>query len=272
MASPCLAARNIGCMSLKNNPMTLLTCFVSISAMLVVHMAADKQFAVHARDRNDYFVPSADAVKLCSLGFDQFLADMYWLAFVQYCGEIDPRRGHEYRKNYDYVNLITDLDPHFLRPYWFGSWAIGYWQKRPDLADRIIQRGISNNPNEWEMPFLGGVNAYIFGDNAQKAAAYYRQAAKLPKAPEYLLRQAAILESPAHALVKRKHTLYILLDKATDDTARAAYRDELVLTLIKLYFSAPTERIREEVKLELAGFGEDVTKLPPVPKKDVAHP
>jgi tetratricopeptide (TPR) repeat protein len=246
---------------------------LSAGTMMLLHLFADQEFAAHERNRNDYFVPSASVVKLCALGFDQVLADMYWLAFIQYIGELDPRRGDEYRKTYSYVDLITELDPHFLRPYWFGSWSIGYWQKRPDLADKILQRGIAANPDEWELPFLAGVNAYIFGDDYTKAAKYYRQAARLPGAAPYLEKQAVILESDAYPLVKRKHTLYSLIDSTKNEEAKAAYRQELVGTLVKLYYTAPTDKIRDEAKLELVPFGVDVSKLPPVPvRKEPKEP
>jgi hypothetical protein len=251
----------------KRQIATLCFCFISALTVMLLHLFADQEFAAHEKNRNDYFVPSASVMKLCSLGFDHVLADIYWLAFVQYVGELEPRRGDEYRKTYAYVDLITDLDPHFLRPYWFGCWSVGYWQKRPDLADRILRRGIAANPNEWELPFLGGVNAYIFGNDSAKAAKYYRQAAKLPGAAPYLEKQAQILESDAFPLVKRKHTLYNLLDSTKTETARAAYKEELIRTLVKLYYVAPTEKIRNEAILELSTLGVDVAKLPALPIK-----
>jgi hypothetical protein len=245
-------------------PSSIVLCLVSIGVMLAMHIVAEQSFETTERNRNDYFVPSVDGVKLCSLGFDQFLSDMYWLAFVQYCGEPDPHRGEPYRKAYDYVNLITSLDPHFARPYWFGCWAIGYWQQRPDLADKILRRGIAANPKDWDLPFLAGVNQYIFGHDAKAAAVYYEQAAKLPGAPDYLARQAVILRSPAPDFYKRMHILYQALHNAEEPTAKAAYRAELIKLTTELYYKAPNQKIRDACKAQLEGLGGDVSTLKPI--------
>lgn len=239
----------------------------SIAAMVALHLAADAQIQILERDKNEVFVPSYESVKLCSLGFDRFLSDLYWLGFVQYCGDMDARRGDAHRRAYDYMNLITQLDPHFARPYWFGCWAIGYWQKRPDLADKVLQRGIAHNPTSWDLPYLAGVNAYIFGGDAKKAAAYYRTASKLPGAPDYLERHAMILDSPAPAYYKRIHTLYRMMADTKDEQAKEAYRNELVSSLVKLYYTAPTERIRETARTQLSSLNVDVSLLkkpPPI--------
>lgn len=236
--------------------------FVSICTMFWLHFIADKRVHQHHVDSNEVFVPSYRSVKLCSMGYDRFLADMYWLGFVQYAGEIDPRRGAAHGKAYQWVDLITQLDPYFGKPYWFGCWMIGYWQKRPDLAEKILKRAIVTMPTIWEWPFLAGVNAYIFGHEPHRAAEYYRQADKLGGGPSYLARHAKILDSSVPDHVKRIHTLYALIDEAKDSTAREAYRKEAVAVLTELYKTAPTAQIRDSAKVQLRGLGEDVSKLP----------
>jgi len=48
------------------------------------------------------------------------MADMYWLETIQYIG--GNVIGGEYKKYlYAMMDLITDLDPHFERPYIIGQ-------------------------------------------------------------------------------------------------------------------------------------------------------
>ncbi|GEM_PF-1555250 len=70
-------------------------------------------------------VPSPQAVRLVSLGFDQLVADFYWLQFVGYVGDIHVRKQDHYAKADQFIDLITSLDPQFVQAYWFASFTVG---------------------------------------------------------------------------------------------------------------------------------------------------
>lgn len=234
---------------------------MSAVSLVSLHMQVDQLVSDTQYDRNAFELPKYEVLRLCTLGFDQLFSDVYWLLFVQYCGERQFGRGDVHRRTYDYVNLITELDPRFEKPYWFGCWAIGYWQKRPDLADKVLQRGMKYNPNDWYLPFLAGCNQYIFGKDSKAGAVYFRKAASIKGAPPFLTRQAAILESPMPEIIKRLHTIAQLYDNAKDPEAKEAYRKELVRMYMDMYKTAVTQPIKDRAKHGLKELGEDVSKL-----------
>ena len=65
---------------------------------------------------------NSSALKRISLGFDEFLADIYWFRALQYFGDFE---GSLSSKSSDlllnYFNIITDLDPKFINAYRFGG-------------------------------------------------------------------------------------------------------------------------------------------------------
>lgn len=240
--------------------LSLTVAFVAMAAAMGLHVAMDKALPPEIIDNSKSTLPSAQSVSLCSLGYDRFLADMYWLGLVQYLGE-DRARGTGFVSTYNYIDLITLLDPYFDKAYWFGCWAIGYWQRRPDLADKIITRGMSYNPNDWFLPFIAGVNENIFAHNAKKAAVYYRRAASLPGAPDYLSRQAEILESPVPELVKQWRTLAQLYESSKDEQLKESMKPQLASVLAGMYREAPTQLIRDSALQRLRALGYDTSAL-----------
>lgn len=195
-------------------------------------------------------LPSPEMAHMAAMGYDRFLADIYWLGMIQYIGEISPDKDR-YRQAYEYIDLITSLDPKFENAYWFGCWAVGYWQGDPVLADKLIQRGIQNFPHSWYMKFIAGVNQYIFAHNAKAAAQYYEAAAREPGAPPFVARQAAILASPIPELEKRWRSLYDMYKHAKDPNVKLSAFVECRKTLVQIYKYAPTPMMRESARVQL---------------------
>jgi hypothetical protein len=239
---------------------SIAVAVVAMASAIGLHVAADKAIPPEIIDNSKQTLPSAESVKLCSLGFDKFLSDMYWLELVQYLGEWR-ERGKGFVSTYDYVNLITSLDPYFEKAYWFGCWSIGYWQMRPDLAEKIIQRGMSYSPNDWFLPYIAGVNENIFAHDSKKAAAYYRRAAKLPGAPDFLNRQAEILESAVPELVKQWKSLAQLYESTNDKQLKESIKPQMASVLVAMYHEAPTQTIRDSALERLRNLGYDTKDL-----------
>jgi hypothetical protein len=226
---------------------TMMLMLCSGALMVLLHLKLDA--TIHADEllaRRLRFLPSVGAVHLVAGGMDKLAADLYWLQFVQYCGEGGAKRGAAYDRAYDYLNLITGLDPQFTKPYWFGCWNIGYWQKRPDLADKILQRGIAANPTAWD---LAGINEDIFDKNPKKAARYYRMASKKPGAPDFLERHAQILESNIPELTKQFQTLWTMYWRSRDANLKASLYKELIPVMKRQQAAYPNQLNKDQVQV-----------------------
>jgi len=205
-------------------------------------------------------VPNARVLKLCSLGYDQLVADCWWLAFIQYYGDNRARLQDKYKYAYDYLDLITQLDPKFTQPYWFTAFAVGAEMKRPDLAAQILERGLEANQDNWYLPFIAGINKYLFAHDDVAAAKYYRRAARYPDAPAWLERQAASLETRVPSIIKEANTWSIIYTSTKDRLVKAHARQQLIGFWTVVLERSPNEKDRARARAELKWLGPDVER------------
>lgn len=199
-----------------------------------------------------------EVVKLFCFGHEQLAADLYWLRFIQYIGDSEARNSDKYKSAYDYLNLVTSLDSRFTQPYWFAAFVVGSEMKRPDLAQSLIERGIQANQNNWYLPFIAGINQYLFAHNEIEAAKYYRQAAKFPDAPKWLERQAEILQAKIPSLVKEVNTWDTIYRTSTDLLVKERAKERLAATWMRVFKVSPSEEIRKKARKALSQLGVEV--------------
>lgn len=203
-------------------------------------------------------LPRADVLKLLSLGYHQLLADCWWLAFIQYYGDTKARDKDHYRHACAYLDLITRLDPKFTQPYWFAAFAVGADMKRPDLAAQLIERGLDANQENWYLPFIAGINQYLFAGNDVEAAKYYRRAARYPDAPAWLGRQAGILEARVPSMIKEANTWASIYLSTREKLVKNKARQKLIELWTRIYRQAPSEQAKLRARIELKALGCDV--------------
>jgi len=169
--------------------------------MLVVAIALQV-----VRDRNwTPFRPAASVMWLqagpiarrLALGYDNLLADIYWMRAVVYYGSV--RLASAADRNYDLLypmlDMVTTLDPDFKVAYRFGAIflteAYPSGPGRPDQAIDLLQRGAAQDPKAWEyIHDIGFVYYWWLGDYPQ-AASWFSRAAEVPGAPIWLKPLAA---------------------------------------------------------------------------------
>jgi tetratricopeptide (TPR) repeat protein len=203
-------------------------------------------------------VPTAQDLRLLSLGFDQILADFYWLKFVGYVGDTANRKLDHFEMADRYLDLITGLDPSFVQAYWFAAFTVGKEQGRPNRAAELLERGIAANTDNWYLPFIAGNNQYLYANNGVKAAQYYRMAAKYPGAPDWLERQAAILETDIPRITKHAYSWLYIFNSADDPMVKEHARDECIRLWVLVFKTAPNEVYRSKAIQVLRLCGVDV--------------
>jgi len=203
-------------------------------------------------------IPSAQSLKLLSLGYDQLIADLFWLGFVQYVGNSEQRQLDRYGLAFDYLDIVTTLDPKFTRPYWFAAFIVGSEMGRPDLSQSLIERGLQTDQESWYLPFIAGINQYLFAQKEMEAAKYYRKAAKFPDAPPWLMRQAEILEAKIPSLVKEVNTWDTIYRTSTDPLVKERAEQKLAATWMRVFKLSPSEEIRKRARKALSELGVEV--------------
>jgi tetratricopeptide (TPR) repeat protein len=143
---------------------------------------------------DNLYLPSGKFIEQASLGYRQLAADLTWFSAVQYYGG--------YRKEYHdlayfegLIDIVTDLDPHFVFPYIFGAVVTSQDMGQIDHAIDLLKKGMANNPTDWHLPFEMGFLYYVDARDREMAARYFDLASRLPGSGDRAKRFAAFVYS-----------------------------------------------------------------------------
>lgn len=131
------------------------------------------------------YLPKGEYLKVAVLGYRQAVADLIWVKAVHLLGGRQ-RAVEEYRAAYHAVDVLTDLDPKFVYAYQATGTILAIWGNLIPESVAILTKGVTHNPEVWELPFLLGYTYYFEQREPAKAAPYFRLASRLKGAPGYL--------------------------------------------------------------------------------------
>jgi tetratricopeptide (TPR) repeat protein len=166
------------------------------------------------------YMPNGKYLKAVSLGHAPLVADFVYLWAIQYYSNYDREDRYRYVEHV-FGDVIAELDPKFIDPYWLGAIILTTEAKDVDAGLRLLDKGFANNPSAWLLPFLAGWEC----DRVKRfdeAAEYFDRAAKAPGAPPDLFRLKAgmtALTGNLRAAIARWKD--VLDDPRNDEGARA---------------------------------------------------
>jgi tetratricopeptide (TPR) repeat protein len=129
-------------------------------------------------------VPSAQVLRVASLGHPTLAANLYWLRAVQYVGE--PRANERgWDRLFPLVNLVTELDPAHGYAYQVAGTLLGT-VGHVEESNRILEKGMREVPTRYILPFLRAFNAFYYEGDYAKAGEFIEVAARVPGAPPRL--------------------------------------------------------------------------------------
>jgi len=171
------------------------------------------------------YMSSGKAIKKMSLGLDALGADIYWIRTVQYFGRklVESDRPLSGGATKDIrmdllaplLNIVVTLDPQHVPAYRFG--AIFLPERDLPAAIALVEKGISENPNEWRLyQDLG----YIYWQ-AGNASAGEEQAANYAKSAEWYDKGGAV---PGARWWMRDLAGLMKLKGGSREAARAVYK------------------------------------------------
>ena len=174
-----------------------------IAALLFASYAAGR-YVDQRRAQNELLVareliylPSPATARAMSFGFQQLVADWYWVRGLQYFVEPAQELNH-YRNLGDFLEVVVGVDPDFHYAYKFAGVSIPFDTGRyrfanTDRAISFLERGVAKWPDDWQMRFYLGFYLLNFRDDPAGAAEQFSTAAPIPGAPTYLKGFAAKL-------------------------------------------------------------------------------
>ncbi|HEV2964457.1 MAG TPA: hypothetical protein VG649_21695 [Candidatus Angelobacter sp.] len=188
------------------------------------------------------YIPSGKTLKKMSLGYTGLLADIYWTRAVQYFGKKHQDEAMHYELLGPLLDITTDLDPHLIIAYEFGSIFLSQSPPagagQPDKAVALVEKGIRANPDRWRFYFTLGYIHYFdrkdykaareaFQTGSEKPGAYFwmkvMAAEMAHRAGESSLAEeiwARLLESSQDEMVKdnaRQHLAALQVEKEIDE-------------------------------------------------------
>ncbi|MFC1564294.1 tetratricopeptide repeat protein [candidate division KSB1 bacterium] len=192
---------------------TIIACFSGV-IFIQENFALKNDFSENP-EYDLYFVPSPEYLRMISAGFRETLADIYWIRTVVYFGrretnyddtplvlarmrvvdkvetpeffELRAINRVRFRYLYDMLNVITELDPLFLDPYTFGGLFLSLKMDRPELSIKLLEKGLRNIPENWQIPYQLGFNYYFYLEDKEKAVEYFMAAGEYPGCPPLII-------------------------------------------------------------------------------------
>ncbi len=122
-------------------------------------------------------LPSESRVSRLAGGYSGLMAAIYWTRAVQYYGRHRLAHAKDFALLGTLLDTATDLDPHLLIAYRFGSLFLAGRPPEgagdPQRAIYLLQRGIVANPDYWRMwEDLGFIYYWDVKDYARAARAF----------------------------------------------------------------------------------------------------
>lgn len=146
----------------------------------------------HKKEGIGIIVPSGRYMKVAVLGYNNVIADLYYLKAHQYVGTQEVRKA-DYPQLYPIIDLVTDLDPKFLSPHLFGGLVLSLSGMHVDESILILKKAYKMDPNVWQTGFYLGFNYWYYLQEYDRAVEYTSKAASQLGSPSFLSTLAANL-------------------------------------------------------------------------------
>jgi len=132
-----------------------------------------------------------------ALSYDLLAADVYWIRALQVFGSARKTtpQDRDYSLLYPMLDMATGLDPYYNIAYRFGAIFLSEPKPggpgRPDLAEKLLLKGLQAQPTKWQyMQDIGFVHFWALRDY-KSAAAWFDRASKVPGSAWFLKPLAA---------------------------------------------------------------------------------
>jgi hypothetical protein len=235
-------------MKLKLLPFALLLLLMTAYALSfpLVESVRKPLYKVQARGM---ILPPL-VTKMLTLEFKSVAADILFARASQYFGgKIATRTSvdnNDMRWLYQNLLVITDLDPCFEDPYYFGNalftWEVGMFAE----ANSLLKKGAEARSWDWQLPFYLGFNKFYFLHEYKEAADYLLVASRRPGAYEFLPTLAARLYNREGGTETAIVFLKVFIENTRDERIRKNYEIRLDAFKKILYLERAVTRYRSK--------------------------
>ena len=139
-------------------------------------MNVDRRLGTFRAQEEALYLWSGESLKRLAPGFEDVLADMYWLRTVQYFGG---QRVYAEGKHFDLlhplIDIATTLDPRLTIAYKYGAIflsepkPLGAGDPKSGIA--VLEKGVAAMPENWRLRQDLGFFHFLFLKDAASAVA-----------------------------------------------------------------------------------------------------
>jgi|ERR1700683_538731 len=174
-----------------------------VFALYPVQRAISRTLGAMESDQPQLLISSGPLLQKLSMGFGPLMADIYWTRVIQYFGTHLANQDSNLGLLAPLLNITVTLDPQLKVAYQFGAIflaeAAPVGAGRPDLAIALVNRGIAENPNDWQFEYQLGCIHYWNTHDYKAAAAAFWKAGNMQGSPEWMKAFAAAVEQKGNS-------------------------------------------------------------------------
>jgi len=193
----------------------------------------DRAFGTDTPAEQVLYVQSPEVARRLALSYDAIAADVYWIRALQHFG--GQRKATVQSKNYELLfpllDMSTGLDPYFNIAYRFGAIFLSEPKPggpgRPDLAIKLLEKGIAASPNKWQYYQDAGFVHFWGMRDYPGAAAWFERGSKLPGAAWFLKSLAAVTLAQGGRRDSSRLLFKAILESSDNDWMRKDARHRL---------------------------------------------
>jgi hypothetical protein len=194
------------------------------TAIVALQIKIDAGAGAHGGENEQLLLRSASAVRRMSFGYDALAADFYWTRAVQYYGSHAGIPGAKFEELWPLLDIATTLDPKLIVAYRFGAVFLSEppptGADRTDLAVELVQRGMTENPQNWFLPSDLGFLYYWRLKDYGAASEAYLEGSKIPGAPSWMRIMAALVAQKGGSLETSRMIWTEIYNSTQDQTVR----------------------------------------------------
>ena len=209
-----------------------LLVLLCLLGLIPLQRSLDRQGGTERAIGEVLYLPSGRVVRQLSLGYEGLLADVYWTRVVQYFGGKRVAHSTEFNLLGPLLQITTDLDPHLIIAYRFGSIFLADKPPRgagePLQALALLDRGIVANPEYWRFwEDVGFVYYWDLKDYAAAARAF-QAGSERPGAMTWMRALAAKVAAQGGELATSKFLWTEIARQAGNEQIRKNAEDHLI--------------------------------------------
>jgi tetratricopeptide (TPR) repeat protein len=227
-------------------PAVILVALVGGITVVLAQRHVDALAANYRVEAQELYLSSGEWVKRLTFGYHGLAACIYWTRAVQHFGRQHLAKG-EFKLLYPLLDITTTLDPELILAYRFGAIFLAEDQPtgagQPELALKLLAKGLQNNPGYWRFWYDIGFVYYRAHKDYNKAAEAFRIGAEYPGAEAFMLILAAKVAAEGGSRATAR-ALWQELYRSTDDPT---IRSSAEVHLLGLRFDDEIEFLQARV-------------------------